>query len=120
MTAGTTNFTTEVVLALSTSTPAVSVALALDGMVVGTRQLRRERRHVEDLIPLVDEVLTSAGRGLDELTAMAVDIGPGLFTGIRVGVVTAASLALTRGLGVSSHCPLRLSFSSVSRTAVRN
>ena len=60
MTAGTTNFTTEVVLALSTSTPAVSVALALDGMVVGTRQLRRERRHVEDLIPLVDEVLTSA------------------------------------------------------------
>ena len=100
MTAGTPNFTTEGVLALSTSTPAVSVALAVDGMVVGARQLRRERRHVEDLIPLVDEVLTSAGRGLDELTAMAVDIGPGLFTGIRVGVVTAASLALTRGLGV--------------------
>jgi tRNA threonylcarbamoyl adenosine modification protein YeaZ len=62
--------------------------------------------HAEKLLPLVTAALASAGRGLDELDAVVVGLGPGPFTGLRVGIVTAASLGDALGVpvhGVPSH-----------------
>lgn len=58
------------------------------------------RRHAECLAPAVDEVLTLSGLQLADLGALAVDLGPGLFTGLRVGVATAKGLAQGLGIGL--------------------
>ncbi len=109
--------TAPVVLAISTSTPAVSVALiagdrGVSSTVCAVARDRQERRHVEALVPMLATVLRDAGLSLDDLTHVAVDVGPGLFTGIRVGVVSAATLAASRRLRVvpvSSIAALRAS-----------
>ncbi|MEJ7648448.1 MAG: tRNA (adenosine(37)-N6)-threonylcarbamoyltransferase complex dimerization subunit type 1 TsaB [Nakamurella sp.] len=62
--------------------------------------------HAEKLLPLIIAALTSAGRSLAELDAVVVGLGPGPFTGLRVGIVTAASLGDALGVpvhGVPSH-----------------
>ena len=55
------------------------------------------REHAERLAPAIEEVCAGAGCALDDVTVIAVDVGPGLFTGLRVGVATAK--ALGHGLG---------------------
>jgi tRNA threonylcarbamoyl adenosine modification protein YeaZ len=73
--------------------------------------------HAERLMPLVADALAQAGRTLRELDAVVVGIGPGPFTGLRVGMVTAASLgdALNRPVhGVPSHDGLARSLSPLS------
>lgn len=58
------------------------------------------RRHAESLAPAIAHVLEQTGTALGDLEAVAVDVGPGLFTGIRVGVATAQGLAQGLGIGV--------------------
>lgn len=92
-------------LAIATSTPQVTVALSNDGGVVASFALRAGRRHGETLAPAIHSLTALAGIGLAELDRIAVDTGPGLFTGLRVGVSTAKALgaALDRPVvGVSS------------------
>jgi tRNA threonylcarbamoyladenosine biosynthesis protein TsaB len=60
---------------------------------VASFQLSRGRRHAETLAPAVDNLCRQAGISLDDVGAIAVDVGPGLFTGLRVGVATAKALA---------------------------
>jgi tRNA threonylcarbamoyladenosine biosynthesis protein TsaB len=79
-------------LAIETATTACAVGLATaDGVTsrVGTG----ERQHTEQLMPLVVALLADAGCTLAELDRVVVDRGPGLFTGMRVGLATAAALA---------------------------
>ncbi|UVC08773.1 tRNA (adenosine(37)-N6)-threonylcarbamoyltransferase complex dimerization subunit type 1 TsaB [Rhizobium sp. TH2] len=54
--------------------------------------------HAERLIPMIDEVLTQAGMTLQQMTRIAVTVGPGSFTGIRVGVAAARGFALSLGI----------------------
>jgi len=58
------------------------------------------RRHAENLAPAIEAVLARAGVALREVEAIALDVGPGLFTGLRVGVATAKGLAQGLGIGV--------------------
>ena len=61
--------------------------------------------HAERLIPMIDEVMTQAGSSLQQMTRIAVTVGPGSFTGIRVGVAAARGFALSLGIsaiGVST------------------
>jgi tRNA threonylcarbamoyl adenosine modification protein YeaZ len=95
-----------VLLALDSATSAVSVAV-LDGARVRAQRRRIEgRRHAELLVPLVREVLTEAGLPGHELTEVLVGVGPGAYTGLRVGVATAAALGLAWGVGVHGVCTL--------------
>ncbi len=87
-------------LGIETAAGLVGVALAdAEGPLAGT-WLRGDRRHAETLAPAIDHVLAQAGVPLAAVEAIAVDVGPGLFTGLRVGVATAQGLAEGLGVGV--------------------
>ena len=81
-------------LALDTSTDLVSVALHDGTSVVGEKVNAVERRHAETLNVLIDQLLSDARIEPSQLTRIVVGTGPGGFTGLRVGLVTARTLAL--------------------------
>lgn len=93
-------------LALDTSTPAVTVALHDGGRVVAESTTVDARRHTELLAPAVAEVLGAAGVDRRQLTAVAVGVGPGPFTGLRIGLVTARMLGHVLGVPVHGVCSL--------------
>jgi tRNA threonylcarbamoyladenosine biosynthesis protein TsaB len=80
-------------LAIDTATPQVSVALGGPDGVVGEVNLQPGRRHGEVLAPAIESLLRLTGARLDQVERIGVDTGPGLFTGLRVGVATAKALA---------------------------
>ncbi len=96
------------VLGLDTSTPAVSAALVeTDGAAVLAEHVVVDaRRHGELLAVGVERVLADAGVGRRDLNAVAVGLGPGPFTGLRVGVVTAAALGDALGIPAYGTCSL--------------
>lgn len=85
-------------LGIETATDLVGAAVGDGDDVLAVTWSLGRRRHAEALGPAVGHVLEAAGVSLDGLEAVAVDVGPGLFTGLRVGVATAQGLA--EGLGV--------------------
>lgn len=85
-------------LAIETATDTVGVALVRDDGGATERVHVGGREHAERLIPMIEEVCAASGCPLDSLDAVAVDVGPGLFTGLRVGVATAKALAQARQL----------------------
>ncbi|MGI9063508.1 MAG: tRNA (adenosine(37)-N6)-threonylcarbamoyltransferase complex dimerization subunit type 1 TsaB [Pseudonocardiaceae bacterium] len=99
------------VLAIDTATPAVTagvVALHTDGPPepLATRVTVANRAHGELLMPSVRAVLAEAGVRASELDAVVCGAGPGPFTGLRVGVVTAAAFGDGLGIGVHAVCSL--------------
>jgi tRNA threonylcarbamoyladenosine biosynthesis protein TsaB len=95
-----------VLLAFDTATPHVTVALHDGASVVATYESTESMRHGEMLAPGIEHVLAAAGATVKDLTAIAVGVGPGPFTGLRVGLVTARTLAYTRGIPVHGVCTL--------------
>jgi tRNA threonylcarbamoyladenosine biosynthesis protein TsaB len=93
------------VLAIDSSANACSAALWRDGRTVASRLDRMERGHSEILLPMVSAVLAEGGVGGADLDLLAVTVGPGAFTGIRIGLAAARGLALAWGVrlvGVST------------------
>jgi len=80
-------------LAIDTATELVSVAIHDGDRIVASAEAIGERRHTELLAPMIDGVCRQAGIGLRDIAELAVDVGPGMFTGMRVGVATAKALA---------------------------
>jgi tRNA threonylcarbamoyl adenosine modification protein YeaZ len=95
-----------VLLAFDTATPHVTVALHDGSSVVASFESSESMRHGEMLAPGIEHVLSTAGVPVTALTGIAVGVGPGPFTGLRVGLVTARTLALTRRLPVYGVCTL--------------
>jgi tRNA threonylcarbamoyl adenosine modification protein YeaZ len=98
-------------LVLDTATAAVTAALASvdpDGCasIVAQRVTVDARAHGELLAPAIAEVLKAGGIGPGELSAVVAGVGPGPFTGLRVGLVTAAALADTLTIPVYGVCTL--------------
>ncbi|MEU6802539.1 tRNA (adenosine(37)-N6)-threonylcarbamoyltransferase complex dimerization subunit type 1 TsaB [Streptomyces neyagawaensis] len=93
-------------LALDTATPAVTVALHDGTDVVAASSQVDARRHGELLLPAVDRVLAEAGTRLDAVTAIVVGTGPGPYTGLRVGLMTADTFGLALGVPVHGLCTL--------------
>jgi tRNA threonylcarbamoyladenosine biosynthesis protein TsaB len=95
-----------VLLAFDTATPHVTVALHDGTRVIATYESDQPMRHGEMLAPGIERVLSDAGVTARDLTGIAVGVGPGPFTGLRVGLVTARTLAFARGLPVHGVCTL--------------
>jgi tRNA threonylcarbamoyladenosine biosynthesis protein TsaB len=95
-----------VLLAFDTATPAVTVALHDGERVVASCTKVDARRHGELLAPGITALLDEAWVPRQDVTAVAVGVGPGPFTGLRVGVVTARSLALALDIPAYGVCSL--------------
>jgi tRNA threonylcarbamoyladenosine biosynthesis protein TsaB len=94
------------VVGFDTATPAVSVAIHDGERVVGEAFAVDARRHGELLMPMIAKVMAEAGASRADLTAVAVGVGPGPYTGLRVGVVTARVLGAVLGIPVYGVCTL--------------
>jgi tRNA threonylcarbamoyl adenosine modification protein YeaZ len=93
-------------LAFDTSTPAVTVALHDGRRVAAESTVVDALRHGELLAPGIDTVLQTAAATAAELTRIAVGVGPGPFTGLRVGLVTARTMAAVLGIPAVGVCTL--------------
>lgn len=81
------------ILAIDTATEQVSVAVGDSVRTDAALHVASDRRHVEALVPAISMLLGNLGLSVHDLSAVAVDVGPGLFTGMRVGLATAQTLA---------------------------
>jgi tRNA threonylcarbamoyladenosine biosynthesis protein TsaB len=88
------------VLAVESATELAGVALADEVGVIATAATSRGRQHAESIAPSVKFVCDRAGTPLRSLKGVCVDVGPGLFTGLRVGIATAKALAFALGIPV--------------------
>ena len=93
-------------LALDTSTPLVSVALHDDGRVLHAATSEQPMKHGEQLAPMIAGALERVGAIRQDVTAVAAGVGPGPYTGLRVGLVTARTLGLALGIPVYGACSL--------------
>ena len=108
------------VLGFDTATPAVSVALHDGERVIAAASALDARRHSELLTPMIAKIMADAGASRADLTAIAVGVGPGPYTGLRVGVVTARVLGSVLHLPVSGVCSLDVIAASASRWPARS
>ncbi len=93
------------ILAVDTTTMIGSVAITDNERVVAEKYLDRELTHAEQLLPGIEQVIKSSSLKISDIDAFAVAIGPGSFTGLRIGVATIKGLAFSLGkpvVGVSS------------------
>ena len=97
-----------VILAIDTATPAVTAGVVkLDGVeVLAERVTVDARAHAEQLTPNVLAALADAGLTVDDLGAVVVGCGPGPFTGLRVGMATAAAYGHALNIPVYGVCSL--------------
>lgn len=80
-------------LAIDTASEQVSVAIGDASRIDAAFHVASDRRHVEALVPAIELLLRNLGLSVHELSAVAVDVGPGLFTGMRVGIATARTIS---------------------------
>ena len=88
------------ILCIETSTEICSVALAHGDKCVALKECNTNNSHAKNMIPFVEEVLQQATIDKKQLDAIAVGVGPGSYTGLRIGVSTAKGLAYTLGIPV--------------------
>lgn len=85
-------------LGIETATSIASVGVVADDRILAACALPMRGSHARTLVPLIDAALATAGIALGELDLLAVSIGPGSFTGLRIGLSVTKGLALATGL----------------------
>jgi tRNA threonylcarbamoyladenosine biosynthesis protein TsaB len=88
------------VLTIDTATPTETVGLVRGGRLLAQRVTHAGRGHADELAASVDDVLKRSSVSLSDLDGIAVSIGPGRFTGLRVGLSTAKGLSVASGVPV--------------------
>ncbi|MCS7463241.1 tRNA (adenosine(37)-N6)-threonylcarbamoyltransferase complex dimerization subunit type 1 TsaB [Paenibacillus doosanensis] len=87
-------------LAIDTSTSSMSIALARGGALIGEMSSQAERNHSIHLLPQIMELLNENGLHPRELDAFAVGVGPGSYTGVRIGVTVAKTFAWAHSMSL--------------------
>ena len=107
------------ILGLDSATAACSAAVWCDGALRAHRSARLDRGHAEALMPMVVSVMDEAGLRYPELDLIAVTVGPGTFTGVRIGLAAARGLALASGLPLAGITTLEALARAVPASARR-
>ena len=94
------------ILGIETAVEHVGVALGDHSRLHGLVAVASDRRHAESLTPMIQFLMQQVGIEMVDLSAIAVDVGPGLFTGMRVGIATAHTMAWALDLPVVPVCSL--------------
>ena len=89
-----------IILYIETATDVCSVALSKGPEIIGLKEEAGGNNHAKNLLPFIDEVLKQGGCKTADLQGVAVSIGPGSYTGLRIGVSTAKGIAYTAGIPV--------------------
>ena len=85
------------ILALDSATSACSVAVLQNGEIKAHSYEEMSRGQAEALVPMIADTMSTAGLAFEDLDLIGVTVGPGAFTGVRIGLSTAQSLALASG-----------------------
>lgn len=88
------------ILGLDTSSRAASVALWRDGVLLGEILINDKRTHSQKLMPMLEDLLKLADMKIEDIDLLAVCLGPGSFTGIRIAVATVKAIAHVRDLPI--------------------
>jgi len=96
------------VLGIDTTTLSCSVAVANSDKVLAEYSLQSKKTHSEKLLPLIDAVVRTAGCKPGDLEGVAVSIGPGSFTGLRIGIATARALGQTLNIPLAGISTLEV------------
>jgi tRNA threonylcarbamoyladenosine biosynthesis protein TsaB len=96
------------VLAIDTSSPVSAIAVVDGERVLAHDDAHSEQRHAEVLLPRIGAALAQSGLTLRDIQLLAVGIGPGSFTGLRVGLATAKGLAIATRLSLCGVSSLRV------------
>ena len=88
------------ILAMDTSSKVCSVAIIDDGKVIKELHNESELEHSQTLMPMIDEILRQAGITLNDINLLACGVGPGSFTGIRVGIATVKAMADSKNIPI--------------------
>ena len=86
------------ILAVDTSATAASVAVAEENKLIGECSINTALTHSQTLMPMVDELLKNTGLSVNDIDAVAVNAGPGSFTGVRIGVAAVKGIAFPKNL----------------------
>ena len=108
------------ILAVDTSAKTATAALSEDGVLIAEASVKTET-HSSTLLPMIESMLRFAGCALRDLDAMAVTVGPGSFTGVRIGVAAVKGLAFADGIrcvGVSSLEAMAYNFAGIEGIVV--
>jgi len=80
------------ILAIDTSATTASAAIVEDGALVASAELRSKMTHSQTILPMVEDMLKNAALTLKDIGLMAANVGPGSFTGVRIGVAAVKGL----------------------------
>ncbi|QDP95598.1 tRNA (adenosine(37)-N6)-threonylcarbamoyltransferase complex dimerization subunit type 1 TsaB [Microlunatus elymi] len=95
----------QLILGIDTATE-VRVGLADGSQVLSSLSYEDPRRHVEQLTPLIEKLIKESGVTTAQLTKIIVGVGPGPYTGLRVGIATARTIGFVLGVQVRGVCTL--------------
>ncbi len=100
-------------LAVDTTASVATAALFCDGILLGEKEADATKKHAETVLPLIDDLLEQNGVSISQIDLFAVDIGPGSFTGVRIGVSIINALAFASGKSIIPVDALRTLAQSV-------
>ncbi len=104
-----------IILGMDTSSEIATVALLNEHKLIGEYIISNDRTHSQIIMPLLDDLLSKAGIKMSDIDVFATCIGPGSFTGLRIGITTVKSLAQATGkpiVGIDSLKGLSLNVMS--------
>lgn len=88
------------ILSITTSSNICSVSILENNTIIKELSLNNAKTHSENLMPLVSQILSETSLSLDEIECIACDIGPGSFTGIRIGISSVKAMAEVKNIKI--------------------
>jgi len=107
------------ILAIDTSSDICGVALLEDAILIDDNSLKNGKTHSENLMPLIDEILKRNKISLGDINLIACVVGPGSFTGIRIGVSTVKAIAEVYNIKIAAITSLECLAQNINESKIK-